>query len=234
MSNTGHKGTETFLDAITMFQNRSIHAYFAHCVATRQQWMQYQDFKRQSGWTTATDRKIRQHLVRLDRLRVKMIHTQGDNDQKIENLEVLAKELKLELPAANTNTLADSIARASGRPIEMRFRLDGTTSDVPAHSTLDLRNVSAQSLMQALDLHMVTATRLDSRNATHRITGEEGAQLFAGLMEMWSICDEFGGDEKIIGVTEGVLPSEEPQGPARSSAIKGGDESALRNESGST
>ncbi len=228
MSNLGHKGTETFLDAITMFANRSIHAYIGHCIGFRKQAMSYQDFKRQQGWTTATDRKLRQALVQLDRLRVKMIHTQGDNDQKIENLEAKAKELKLDLPADNANPLADSIARPSSRPIEMRFRLDGTDVDVPSHSQLDLRNVHGQIFMQALDLHIVTATRLDSREASHRITGEEGAQLFAGLWEMWTVCDQFGGDERIVGVTEGVLPSEEPQGAARSAAIKGGDEGAVR------
>jgi len=220
----GHTGTETFVDAITFFANRSIHSYVGHAIKARQQWMQFQDMQLQQGWTTATDRKIRQWLVRLDRLRRKMVHSSGNQDQKIENLEELAKAMSLELPTASETTgMGDGIARPSGRAFELRERLDGTDSDVPSLSAMSLRNVDGFTLITALDLHITTATRLDARMATHRITPEEGAQLYAGLLEMWQVCDECGGDARVVGVTEGVLPTEEPQGPERSGAIADGE-----------
>lgn len=224
----GHLGTETFVDAVTVFPNRSIHAYIGQAIKARQQWMQFQDMARQQGWTTATDRKVRQWLVKLDRVRRKMIHRGGGEDQLVENLEELAAGMKLELPEYREDPLKDAIARPSGRPFELRNRLDGSDPDVPSLSQMEVRNVDGFALLTALDLHIVTATRLDSRKATHRITAEEAAQLYAGLLEMWSICDECGGDEKLLGVTEGVLPSEEPQGPVRSTAIAGDDTTQTR------
>lgn len=222
-------GTETFADAITQFPNRSLHMYAAHAIAARQQWMLSEDMRRQSGWTTATDRKFRQWLVKLDRLRRQIIHRSGGEDQQIENLEDLAREMQLELPTATGGPqLGDAIARPSGRSFEFRYKLDGTDPDVPALSSLSMRNVDGFTLITALDLHITTTTRLDSRMATHRITGEEGAMLYAGLLEMWRICDQCGGDAKIVGVTEGVMPSEEPHGPTRSGAIEGGQDVPTR------
>lgn len=222
-------GTETFVDAITIFANRSIHMYVGHAITARQQWMQYQDFQLQQGWSTATDRKIRQWLVKLDRLRRGMIHTGGEFDQKIEDLEELAKEMSLELPVlTETRGIGDGVARPSGRSFELYYKLDGSNSNVPKLSDLSIRNADARTLITALDLHIVTATRLDARMATHRITPEEGAMVFAGLLEMWTVCDACGGDERRIGITEGVLPTEEPNGPTRSVAITGGDDVPTR------
>ena len=222
-------GTETFADIIHIFANRSIHAYIGTAVKARQQWMMYQDMGLQQGWTTATDRKIRQWLVKLDRLRKRMIHTSGNQDQEIQDLEELAKALTLDLPTISVTTgLGDGIARPSGRPFELRDKFDGSANNNPNLSVMRARNIDGFKLITALDLHIVTATRLDARNATHRISPEEGMMLFAGLLEMWGICDECGGDEKIIGITEGVLPSEEPQGPVRSSGLKGGEDTVTR------
>jgi len=220
----GHLGKETFVDAVTFFANRSIHAYVGKLIKARQQWMMAEDMKLQSGWTTATDRKIRQWLVQLDRLRRRMIHSSGNQNQKIDDLEQLAKDLSLELPTlASTKATGDSIARPSGRAFEMRLKLDGTDPNIPLISQMMIRNQDGYTLISALDLHIVTATRLDARHATHRISPEEAAMLFAGLLEMWQLCDEYGGDDKVVGITDGVLPSEEPQGPGRSSVLAGGE-----------
>ncbi len=218
----GHKGTETFVDIHTYFENRSIHMYISHCVKMRQQLMLLEDFKRQQGWQDQTDRKIRQWLVKIDRLRQKMIYTSGGLDLNVGDLEKLAKDMKLELPKkSETKDAGDMIARSSGRPFETRFKFDGSTDNVPTLSKMEMRNVDAFTLIQALDLHIVDASRLDSRKATRRITAEEGVQLYSGLFEMWQICDQFGGTKQMIGVTEGTLPEEEPQGSARSGGVLG-------------
>ena len=192
--------------------------------------MQYQDFKRQAGWTTATDRKLRQGIVQLDRVRRRIIHTGSGNTQDIPNLEERAKAMSLSLPDDKTNKLGDSVARASSLPVEMSHKLDGSDVDIPMTSQLDIRSAGGITFLGALDAMIVTMTRLDSREASHRIVPEEAIQMFSCLEELWSICDEYGGDDNIVGITEGVLPSEEPQGAARSSAIRGGDEAAVRAE----
>ena len=62
-------GKDTFEDAITRFRNRSIHTYAGHCLLFRGQILQDGEFGVQSGWDTATNQFIMEHLIRLDFLR---------------------------------------------------------------------------------------------------------------------------------------------------------------------
>ncbi len=62
---------DTFEDAITRFRNRSIHAYVGHCLLFRGQVLQNGEFGTQSGWDTATNDFLKEHLLRLDFLRRK-------------------------------------------------------------------------------------------------------------------------------------------------------------------
>ena len=61
----------TFEDAITRFRNRSIHAYVGHALMFRGQILQDGEFGVQSGWDTATNEFILEHLTNLDFLRRK-------------------------------------------------------------------------------------------------------------------------------------------------------------------
>ena len=58
-------GKDTFEDSITRFRNRSIHTYVGHCLLFRGQILQDGEFGVQSGWDTATNDFIIEHLVRL-------------------------------------------------------------------------------------------------------------------------------------------------------------------------
>ncbi len=59
-------GKDTFEDAITRFRNRSVHTYVGHCLLFRGQILQDGEFGVQSGWDTATNEFIIEHLLRLD------------------------------------------------------------------------------------------------------------------------------------------------------------------------
>jgi hypothetical protein len=205
-------GQDTFQDAITRFRNRSIHTYVGHALTFRGQILQDGEFGVQSGWDTATNQFMMEHLVQLDFLRRKITHNPQQTD--IKTLVDRAKDLSISLPddVNEKSPAGDEVARPTGREFDLRYRLDGSDPNIPLLSVVDLRNVDARMLVTALDQHIVEATRLDSRFATYRITPRESLMLYGSLCEMWDMCVSFGGDENRVPIVHGVRPGEEPQG----------------------
>lgn len=209
-------GADTFQDAITRFRNRSIHTYVGHALMFRGQILQDGEFGVQSGWDTATNEFMMEHLIRLDYLRRKITHNPQDID--IKKLEERARDLTVSLPDEMNaqSPLGDEVARPVGREFDLPYALDGSDPNIPLLGTVNLRNVDARMFVTALDQHIVEATRLDSRFATYRITPRESLMLYSSLAEMYDMCASFGGDEKRVAIPHGVRPSEEPQGVAAS------------------
>lgn len=206
-------GTDTFQDAITKFRNRALMTYVGHILLVRGQLLQDGEFGVQSGWDTATNDFAKAHLVRLDELRRKITHNPEGVD--IKTLEDRAKDLSVNLASEmgqSTTPLGDEVARPAGREVDLPYKLDGSDPNIPNLSEVDLRNTNARMFMSALDMHLVEATRLDCRFATYRVTTYESVMLYASLVEMFDMCDSFGGDENRVPITFGVRPSEEPQG----------------------
>jgi hypothetical protein len=209
-------GKDTFEDAITRFRNRSIHTYVGHALLFRGQILQDGEFGVQSGWDTATNQFMMEHLVRQDFLRRKITHNPQNIDLK--SLEERARDLNLSLPddVNDKSPLGEEVARPAGREFDLPYALDGGDPNIPLLSAVDLRNVDARMFVTALDQHIVEATRLDSRFATYRITPRESVMLHSSLAEMFDMCLSFGGDQNRVPIPHGVRPSEEPRGASAS------------------
>ncbi|MFH1924375.1 MAG: hypothetical protein ABIP48_31370 [Planctomycetota bacterium] len=209
-------GRDTFEDAITRFRNRSIHTYAGHCLLFRGQVLQDGEFGVQSGWDTATNEFIMEHLVRLDFLRRKITHNPQQLD--IKTLQERARDLSVSLPddINERSPAGEEVARPAGREFDLPYRLDGSDPNTPLLSEVDLRNVDARMFVTSLDQHIVEATRLDSRYATYRITPRESLMLYASLCEMFDMAVSFGGDNNRVPIPHGVRPSEEPRGAGAS------------------
>lgn len=209
-------GRDTFEDAITRFRNRSIHTYVGHCLMFRGQILQDGEFGVQSGWDTATNEFIIEHLIHLDYLRRKITHNPQEVD--INSLQRRARDLNVSLPddVNEKSPAGEEVARPAGREFDLPYRLDGSDPNIPLLSGVDLRNVDARMFLTALDQHIVEATRLDSRYATYRVTPRESLMLYSSLTELFDIVISFGGDANRVPIPHGVRPSEEPRGPGAS------------------
>lgn len=206
-------GKDTFQDAITRFRNRSIHTYVGHCLTFRGQILQDGEFGMQSGWDTATNNFIIEHLMHIDYLRRKITHNPREVD--IKTLVERARDLTIALPDEmnEKSPLGDEVARPVGREFDLPYKLDGSDPNIPLLGDVDIRNVDARMFLTAIDQHIVEATRLDSRFATYRITPRESLMLYASLAELFDMAMSFGGDERRVAIPHGVRPSEEPRGP---------------------
>ena len=174
------------------------------------------EFGVQSGWDTATNVFLQTHLVGLDFLRRKITHNPEEQDLK--TLIERARDLGVTLADEQnmTSPAGDEAARPAGREFDLSYKLDGSDPNIPSLGTVDLRNVDARMFATALDLHIVEATRLDSRFATYRITPYESLMLYGSLCEAFDITASFGGDGNRLPIPHGVRPAEEPQGPTAS------------------
>ena len=204
-------GKDTFEDAILRFRNRSIHTYVGHVLLFRGQILQNGEFGVQSGWDTATNEFMIEHLLRLDLLRRKITHNPQAVDIKI--LEERAKNLSITLLDEQNDfaPLGEEISRPAGREFDLPYKLDGADPNIPLLCDVNLRNVDARMFLTALDQHIVEATRLDSRFATYRITPRESLMLYSSLCEMFDMAISFGGDANRLPIPHGVRPSEEPR-----------------------
>jgi len=171
------------------------------------------EFGVQSGWDTATNNFIIEHLLRLDLLRRKITHNPSAID--IKTLEERARSLKITLldELDDFAPLGEEIARPAGREFDLPYKLDGSDPNIPLLAIVNLRNVDARMFLTALDQHIVESTRLDSRFATYRITPRESLMLYSSLCELFDVAISFGGDANRLAIPHGVRPSEEPRGP---------------------
>jgi hypothetical protein len=215
-------GQDSFRDAITNFRNGAIHMYVGACIKARQQLMLDGNFGVQSGWSDPTQKFVITWLGAIDALRRKITH--NPDGTALKDLIDKAKELGVDLVAQSANSptapAGDEVARPSGQARDLPYALDGTDPDIPLLSTLNLRNTTARQLIGMLDAHIVQATRLDSRFDSYRITPYESLMLFGGLAEMVDLVVTFGGDANRLAVANGVLPSEEPRGPAAAANLE--------------
>ena len=124
-------GRDTFEDAMTRFRNRSIHTYVGHCLLFRGQILQDGEFGVQSGWDTATNEFIMEHLVRLDFLRRKITHNPQQVD--IKTLQERARDLSVSLPddVNEKSPAGEEVARPAGREFDLPYRLDGSDPNIP-------------------------------------------------------------------------------------------------------
>ena len=116
------KSADTFEDAITRFRNRSIHTYVGHSLTFRGQILQNGEFGVQSGWDTATNEFILEHLLRLDYLRRKVTHNPQKTD--IKTLEERARDLSISLPkdVNETSPAGEEVARPAGARVRFALR----------------------------------------------------------------------------------------------------------------
>lgn len=218
-------GLGTFADAIVRFRNRSIHTYVGHIIQFRQQALAFGEFGQESGWSDSINRMLIDYLARLDDLRIKITRNPAEED--IGNLRETIKGLGVAIPdgpqVANSSVTADDVARGTGPEFDLRYVLDGTDPDVPmiapipgVAQVVTIDNVDARMFIVSLDLHASESTRLDSRDATYRITAHESLMLYESLSDLVDMATSYGGDSQRLPVPHGVRPSEEPRGPIAS------------------
>ncbi len=114
---------------ITRFRNRSIHTYVGHCLLFRGQILQDGEFGVQSGWDTATNDFIVEHLVRLDFLRRKITHNPQQLD--IKTLQERARDLNLSL-LDDVNDKSPAARKVARPPERVRLALPARRVDPTA------------------------------------------------------------------------------------------------------
>jgi len=225
----GDPGKEQFRDAITTFRNRALIGYVGQAFNLRNEVIGNSEIAIRSGFETPVQSHFNDLLINLDRWRRRI--TYNPSGQDLKTLETDSRNLSTTIAGAGktgsgTQTTIDQAggddeARPAGGLRILPFALDGSDPNIKLLSQLELRNPLALDLIGAIDEHIVSATRLEDRLATTRITWYGSLILYSGLKDIWTIINAFGGDSNQLPIASGVLPAEEPRGPQASPNSKG-------------
>lgn len=233
----GDPGKEQFRDAITTLRNRAIIGYIGQVFNLRNEVLGNSEIAIRSGFETPVQAHFNDLLINLDRWRRRITYNPSGKDLK--DLEAEARKLDENISGAKDNPQSqaggtgagtqtsidnaggDDEARPAGGLRILPFALDGSDPNIKLLSQLELRNPLALDVIGAIDEHIVSATRLEDRLLTTRITWYGSLLLYSGLKDIWMIINAFGGDNNQLPIAAGVLPAEEPRGPLASPNSKG-------------
>lgn len=228
----GDPGKEQFRRAIITLRNLHIVAGVGPLMTLRSELIGNDEFQVRGGFDTPTRDHMIGLLVYCDRMRRRITHNPDELDlgEKIEDaIEVLPEDFALpQIQDAEDPYGGDDIQNSSGGLIDLPYALDGSDSNIPLNSSLNLRNDQALLLLGAVDRAVVHWTRLESRHRTRFITRFDSMRVYGGYQEILGFLQAFGGDENRVDIAQGVLPSEEPLGPTDSPNFKEASSGASR------
>lgn len=215
--NADKKGIETFERLIYSCRNQHIAAGIAPLILFRQELVGNDEFRNRSGIDDTTRNHLLAHLLNCDKLRRTVTYNPDDSplgDQVAKAIDPNAPLVMGVKPAAG-----DEVQAQSGRLFYLPYAFDGTDPDLPMLSALKITSPAGMMLLNAIDIAIVTWSRLESRNMTKWITVMDSMRVYGEYQGMLTLLKMFAGDDNKVDVAN-VLPSEEPLGPASSANFK--------------
>lgn len=218
----GDPGKESFETAIVKMRNRSILMFVDTVMLMRQEVASNDELQNRSGIDTTTQRHFIMLLVHVDRARRRITYNpENASPAGILDLDkadptkfvVEAIDPKGTLSESIKPFAADEVQSGAGPLLDVPHALDGTDPNIQMLSKLNMRSSLYRQLMQAIDLLVVTATRLESRIASKMISPMDSARLWQIEKSIYEGLIAFGGDANKVDLAAGVRPSEEPRGP---------------------
>lgn len=208
----GAPGKEQFRDAQVKMRNLALAGYIGQVLLLREEFLDNDEMAVRSGFDDATLDHLNQLLTNADRWRRRITHNPEGKDIKV--LIEDSRDITKGLPDSSTNKRpgGDDIQRGSGGWFNLPFALDGTDPNIPLMSALSLRNATSLIVLGAIDRHIVSATRIEDRFSTYRITPSTSLMLFGGLQEIHVMINDFGGDKNRLHIAGGTRRTEEPRG----------------------
>jgi len=209
----GAPGQEQFRDAIVEMRNLHIAAGVAPLMLMREEIVTNDDLTDRGGMDDPTRDHFLQLLVNCDKWRRRLTHNPddlplGDKILKAVNAEEVIKD-------AENPFGGDDVQMASGGLFQLPWALDGSDSNIPLNSTLDMVSQNGIILLGAIDRALVAWTRLNSRDRTRFITQMDSMRIYGHYQEIFAFLVTFGGDSNRVDVAQ-VRAADEPRGPSNS------------------
>jgi len=210
----GDPGKEQFRNAIVEFRNRHISAALAPLFLMREEVITNDDLTDRGGMDDPTQVHFIELLINCDKWRRRITHN-PDGDFELGDKIATAIDTDEEIVDAENPFGGDDIQSGSAGLHQLPFELDGTNPNIPLNSAL---NISAQNgviLLGAIDVAIVSWTRLNSRGRSRFITPQDSMRIYGEYQQILAYLETFGGDENRVDVAQ-VRATDEPRGPDNS------------------
>lgn len=224
----GEPGKEQFRNAIVEFRNSHIMAALTGLMGFRSQIIGNDEFQARGGIDTTSQQSLMTHLQQCDKWR--RVITYAPNRDGLE--ERVKKAISTSMLITGTNLTGqtsgdplkvddqpfggDEVQGAPGQMLQLPWAIDGTDVNIPLNSALNFRSGNGFILLQAIDAAFVAWTRLESRQYSRFITIKDSMRIYGHYIQILEFLSIFAGDRNLLDYPAGVLPSEEPRGPANS------------------
>lgn len=209
----GAPGVESFERAIVKCRNQHIVAGLMPLIVLRQELTTNDEFKDRGGMDNVTRDHFIKHLVNCDRIRRRVTYNPDNTDLKALTAKAIDTAQTIDTGANPSG--GDEVQAQSGREFNLPFAFDGTDPDFPPLSLLRMVGANGLLFLNAVDLAIVTWTRLESRNRTRFVTVMDSMRVYGQYQQILTFLQDFGGDENRVDIAN-PLPTEEPLGPQSS------------------
>ena len=209
----GDPGLEQFRDAIIEYRNLHISAALAPLMLFREEIVTNDDLQDRGGMDTPTQVHFFGLLVNCDKWRRRITHNPdslplGDKIQKAINPDEKIED-------ADNPFGGDDIQGGSRGLHQIPWALDGSDDDIPLNSKIKMTGQNGKILLGAVDVSVVSWTRLNSRGRSRFITQQDSMRMYGEYQQIFAYLETFGGDENRVDVAQ-VRATDEPRGPDNS------------------
>ncbi len=213
--NLGAPGREQFADAHTQFRNQAIMAYVGELMLLREEYVGDDTLATRNGFDDQTLDHFTELVKNVDQVRRDITDNSTGTDLRTlipdatdpaQNITTAAQK------AVATGPKAAAIKKPAGAMAVLPYALDGSDSNIPLNSQLNIRNPLARVILHCMDNAIVQATRYEDRFLTATITPQTSLMMFAELQNIVLALNQFGGGQNRVLVTSGTRRSEEPRG----------------------
>jgi len=206
----GAPGIESFRNAIVRCRNHHFIALIMQMLIFRQEVVSNDDFKDRGGIDTTTKNHFLKHVVNLDRIRRRLTYNPDNKD--LGQIVAEAIDVNDEIKTPEKPLGGDEVQGQSGAEFDLPFHFDGTDSNFPPQSKIQMNAPVGMLLLNSIDTTITQLTRMESRHRTRFITQMDSMRVYQGLQQMHEALTALAGDENRVDIAN-PLPSDEPQGP---------------------
>ena len=210
----GDPGQEQFRDAIMEYRNVHISAAIAPLMLFREEVVTNDDLQDRGGMDTPTQVHFIGLLQNCDKWRRRITHNPGD-EYDLGDKIATAIDTDEEIVDAENPFGGDEIQGGSRGLHQIPWALDGSDDDIPLNSRIKMAGQNGRILLGAIDVAIVSWTRLNSRGRSRFITTEDSFRIYGEYQQILAYLETFGGDENRVDVAQ-VRATDEPRGPENS------------------
>ncbi len=204
----GDPGKEQFRNLIPEMRNHHIAAGLKPLMLLRSEIVHSEELADRGGIDNPAQQHFKQLLIDADKWRRRLTHNPDAEDLGDKIAKAIDPNATIE--DANNPFGGDDIQMGTNGLFELPWDFAGSDPDVPLSSILNMSD-NGRILLGAVDIAIVSWTRLNSRDRSAFITRFDSMRIYGVYQQILGYLETFAGDVNRVDVAQ-VRATDEPRG----------------------